>query len=301
MNSGSLLSPSTGSASGAMHGKRGTCRDEAVVFGEYQHLIGVLRTPDSRTAVSDLAVLMITPGMLPSPGPYGLHVDLAKSLSDIGIPSLRFDLSGIGESLAVGAEGTSLERAAAEITCAIDWLARRGVRRVALFGLCSGADDAMFAAQSEPRIVGLFAMDGCGYRTHRFHWHRLVSHYLPRLASPRKWGQLLRTALGARSKSPSSLQLGSDIREFPSREAASQQLKLLEQRGVRMHFHYTGGVSDYYNHGRQFAVMFPELGCERVTSSFEPSCDHTAFLCEHRSLLVKRVTRFFESLILSCD
>lgn len=147
--------------------------ETAVVFGDYSHLVGVVAEPTSVDSSDTFAVLIITAGMLPSSGPFRLHVDLARSLATENILSLRFDLSGIGESLAVGTCGSSLDRAAIEISAAIDFLSENyGITRVALFGLCSGADDALYAALQDKRIVGLFCVDGCGYRTPKFYLYR---------------------------------------------------------------------------------------------------------------------------------
>ncbi len=266
--------------------------ERAVVFGQYDHLVGVERPPADSTAPSDFAVMLLTPGMLHSAGPFRLHVDLARGLSASGLRSLRFDLSGIGESLAVGSLRDSLDRAAEEISAAIDFLERQyGVRRVALFGLCSGADDAVHAALQDRRVVGIFAVDGCGYRTRRFYLYRAMNHYLPKILSANKWLQLLRSALGLRRAVPESLQLGHDIREFPSRDETARQLQQLAARQVQLHFHYTGGVGDYYNYAAQFDEMLPEIkSSPLVTHSFRPESDHVALLCEHRAELVQLVT-----------
>lgn len=271
--------------------------DEPKVFGEFENLLGIVRHPVGPNRREDLAVLMLTPGMLHSAGPFRLHVDLADSIAHSGIRSLRFDLSGIGESLAVGSLENSLDRAASEISAAIDCLEQSySVRKVMLFGLCSGADDAIFAAQKDQRVAAIFAMDGCGYRTYQYYWRRLRSHYLPKMLSPRKWSGLfqrtglLQSVFGVDASTPPSLQLGTDIREFPTQEAAAVQLRELAQRGVQMHFHYTGGVGDYYNYAEQFTDMLPSLaGHPNVSHSYQPESDHVAFLCEHRQALVKLV------------
>lgn len=266
--------------------------ERACVFGKFDNLVGIYSEPKSPQAgFSDVAVIMLTPGMLHSAGPYRMHVDIARSLRRSGIASFRFDLSGIGESIGVGATGCSLERAASEVRQAIDFLSKKfGIHRVVLFGLCSGADDAMFAAQQDERIIGLFAMDGCGYRTPAFYFERFRSHYLPKIRNASKWKSFLKR--GSRKQTqPPTLQLGTDVREFPSRKVAEQQLKQLAQRGVQMHFHYTGGVGDYYNHAKQFKSMFPALRSEpTITTSFASDSDHVAFLCEHRADVVQRVT-----------
>ena len=164
----------------------------AVMFGEQNHLVGVFKP-----AISDrpptVGVIVLSAGILPSSGPFRLHVDLAESLAARGVPSLRFDLSGIGESLAIGSTGNSLQRAAAEIRSAVDYLKQHEqIERVALFGLCSGADDAMFAALQDDRIEGVFSVDGCGYRTFRYHLHRLLRNHLPKLTSGRAWKSRVR-------------------------------------------------------------------------------------------------------------
>ena len=73
------------------------------IFGTVQHLFGVhssaVRDPSTGQA---RALLMLSAGILPCAGPMRLHVRLARSLAQAGIPSFQFDLSGIGESLGVG-------------------------------------------------------------------------------------------------------------------------------------------------------------------------------------------------------
>ncbi len=270
---------------------------QAIAFGRFDHLVGVYQ-PERTPQRQSFAVVILTAGMLPSSGPFRLHVDLATALAEQGVPSLRFDLSGIGESLAVGSEGTSLERAAAEISAAIDYLQQyQQIHQVALFGLCSGADDALFAALQDDRISGLFAIDGCGYRTPQFYLHRLLQNYLPKLTSYRAWSSRLQRLVCGPQSEPESLRLGSDVREFPDRLTAAKQLHQLVQRGVRLHFHYTGGVGDYYNHAAQFRAMFAgtELATsgalDKIETSFYADSDHVCYLVEHRERLVALATK----------
>jgi pimeloyl-ACP methyl ester carboxylesterase len=285
------------------------------VFGDWEHLVGVFQPGDQRPSRCDslstgslrepgrTAVLMLTPGMLHSAGPFRLHRELANALSKHGIPSLRFDLSGIGESLAIGADGSSLERARSEICQAIDFLEREyGIRKVVCFGLCSGADDALHAALHEERIAGVFALDGCGYRTRAYYWHRLRGHYLPKLLSGRKWSNRLAKIAGLGPSTPRSLQLGDDIREFPTRTEAAEQISRIRARGTALHFHYTGGVAEYYNYEMQFADMFADIlgeDCRELRQTkdgliswfYQPESDHVGFLCEHRETIVDQAVR----------
>ena len=259
-----------------------------IVFGEFENLVGVVNDPEARQ--SDVAVLMLTPGMLHHTGPYRLHVLMARRLAKQGIASLRYDLSGIGESLAVGEPGSSLERASREAQYAMDRMqADYGIKKFILFGLCSGADDGMYAALKDDRIVGLALLDGCGYRTMRYHVHRALGHYLPRLFRLDKWKRLVRR--GPTEETAGSLQMGVDIREYPEQEVAEFQISELADRGVQMRFIYTGGVAGYFNYGAQFFDMFPSLrGRKEVSTTFFPDMDHLAMLREDRVKLLNDLT-----------
>ena len=257
------------------------------VFGDFNHLMGVVNKPDSTK--SNVGVILLTAGMLHHVGPFRLYVNLARRLEQLGIPSLRFDLSGIGESLPVASGGTSLQRAANETRQAMDFLQENyGVERFVLFGLCSGADDGFHTAIDEDRIDGLVLLDGCGYPTAEFNKRRVFAHYLPRVKSLTWWK---RKVSRSGNDAPSSLPIGNDIREFPSRDVAAKQLQGLVDRGTKLHFIYSGGVSEYYNHESQFDEMFHDVDFRgQVTSRFLPEMDHVAILCEDRAELVTEIS-----------
>ncbi|PHQ36004.1 alpha/beta fold hydrolase [Rhodopirellula bahusiensis] len=279
--------------------------EQAIVFGSHDHLVGIYH-PTTNAVNDKTAVIFVTPGMLHNAGPFRLHVDLARTLGSRGVASLRFDLSGIGESLPVGSSGRSIDRASGEISQAIDWLQEHhGIQQVILFGLCSGADDSIHAAQQDPRVCGIVAMDACGYPTRRFRWNRIRHHYLPRLASPTAWKRLSRRLLGktsatqwllqllpdAPSPNYSTMPMGTDLREFPSRNIAKQEFQRLVDQGCRLHLIYTGGVSEIYNYAEQFFDMLPGVRWkDHATVDFYPEMDHVAILCEDRKKLVDRVT-----------
>ncbi|MFN7292437.1 MAG: lipase, partial [Pirellula sp.] len=70
--------------------------DTMNVFGDQNSLVGWYSDPAAKLK-SDVAVVMLTPGMLSHVGPMRLHVQLARGLERMGMASFRFDLSGIGE------------------------------------------------------------------------------------------------------------------------------------------------------------------------------------------------------------
>ena len=267
--------------------------DNAVVFGKYQNLVGTVTAPIEKNCdTAPVAAIFMTAGMLHHAGPFRLHLDLAHQLSKSNIVSMRFDLSGIGESFGVGTTGRSIDRAANETAQAMDYLTSQyGIEKFVLFGLCSGADDSVHTALSDHRVVGFVSMDGCGYPTKKFYWNRLTSHYLSRLLMLSKWMGVVKRLFGGSRQTPSSLQSGSDIREFPTQDVAEKEFQSLVQRGVDMHFVFTGGIAEYYNYVDQFHDMFSKVDWNgKATTTFFPHMDHIAFLCEDRNQLVADVT-----------
>jgi len=278
------------------------------VFGSYENLYGIHRERiktfecgASDSIKSKTAVLMLTPGMLGNAGPYRLHVELAESLSHRGIASFRFDLSGIGESLAVGNRGTSLQRAAHEVRQAIDLLEQEhGYDQYILFGLCSGADDAIVAALADHRIVGASLMDGCGYQTRSHSMGLLRRKYLPKVLSFQKWLEQLKRILPNHENSSATMPLGLDVREFPDREQSEREIKSLINRSVKLQFIYTSGVIDYYSYEKQFYDMFPALRDRpEITVIYRSQWDHTLMVKEDRSELVQMVSHWVESTLVA--
>ena len=272
--------------------------ETAHVFGHHENLFGIHTDPlaisktNKNTSHCKTAVIMLTAGMLTNVGPSRLHVSLAADLAEQGIGSFRFDLSGIGESLPVAGQGASVVRAIGEVKQAMDFLQREhDYSQFMLFGLCSGADDAIATALQDDRIVAVCSMDGCGYRTQKYSLYAAWRKYLPKVISPLKWIQLGKKWFLKEPIKGSSMPLGSDIREFPCCEQAEQEIRSLADRGVQLLFLYTGGVIDYYSYERQFYDMFPLLkGRNEIKVEYHPRWDHVAFLEEDRLQLVDRVT-----------
>lgn len=273
-------------------------RESLVNFGKFDHLVGSYHP--SLGGTSKFGFICLTAGMLHHVGPSGLHVKLCRSLAANGVPSLRFDLSGIGESLPISESGSSLQRATKETQQAMDWMQNEcGVDRFILFGLCSGADDALAVADRDSRVVGISMIDGLGYRTNRFHWERFRLKYLPRVMTPAKWLEIILRRLLPKQEAP-TLVNGEDIREFPPRDEAAKLLLRLLNRRVEFQLLYTGGVIDYYSYPNQFWVMFPEIDHRRFAAAvalhYQPMSDHVLSLRSDREQWVQRIVQWTERL-----
>jgi hypothetical protein len=264
--------------------------EQAIVFGKHEHLLGVVSIADATKQQHKTAMILITAGMLHNVGPYRLYVDIARQLAQQGISSLRFDISGIGDSLGVGSAGKSIERAAAEASEAMDYLQKQhGIERFIVFGLCSGADDSIQAALDDERVSGVITLDGLGYKTLQFR----IRHALllaKKMLRIEKWLNKFTALRGGTTAAPASLAMGSDVREYPETvEQASRELQQLVDRGTQLHFIYTGGTY-YYNYAKQFYDMLPGVNWKGTESSqYFPQMDHVVSLCEDRRLLVGHI------------
>ena len=138
-------------------------REEALLIGSDHAVVGVFTpTLDKVGGCSDMAAICITAGLLHHVGPHRLHVLLARALAKQGISTLRFDLSGIGDSAIRTDDLIANEVPVQEINDAIEMLETRGFTRFILFGICSGAMRAAKAALGNPKITGIILVNTGG-------------------------------------------------------------------------------------------------------------------------------------------
>lgn len=261
------------------------------ILNDNGNLNGVVNIPDTNH-LDDVAMIFINAGFLHRVGPYRLYTDLARNLSQRGISSLRFDLAGLGESLAdpevtdSGVENGQVSN----IKAAMDFMQRKyTINRFIVTGLCSGADDSLDIAMADQRVVGALLIDGPGFKAGRFNLNHYALHYPRRLLSVQKW-----VTLGLRliqPKGQANLQsMNDEIRREIDETELRQIVDTLLKREVSMLFLYSGGVSDYYNYHSQFEDMFPQSRNEPLLNSvYLPESDHLFMLNHHREELQEHV------------
>jgi hypothetical protein len=67
-------------------------------------------------------------------------------------------------------------------------------------------------------------------------------------------------------------------------------LRGLLQRGVQLHFVYTGGMREHFNHPGQLRAMFPEIQLNGLVSvDYLPQLDHTQLLEAERRILIEAI------------
>ncbi|WP_317202247.1 hydrolase 1, exosortase A system-associated [Janthinobacterium sp.] len=153
-----------------------------------EQLIGVLALPQEQAAKG---VLVVVGGPQYRAGSHRQFTLLARGLAAQGIPVLRFDYRGMGDS--DGAE-RAFDDVGADLRAAIDAFMRAapGLREVAVWGLCDGASAAMFYAPQDPRVSGL-ALLNPWVRSAGGLARATVKHYYGRrLLQAELWGKILR-------------------------------------------------------------------------------------------------------------
>lgn len=268
--------------------------EQGVLFSA-QSLVGVLTTVDEDVDASRPIVVFLNAGMVHRVGPNRLHVRLARELARLGFASLRFDLSGIGDSPA-RVDGASLHDAGLrDVYDALDFVAseHEGSTFV-LVGLCSGADLAFRAALADERVVGGVLIDGFPYHTFRSRLHRRARQYAWQFRG-RNWRKLLGTnspVLRRLRRSPKAVPPPSTLRQrdVPSKDEANAGLHALTNRGVRLLVLNTPDRD--YSYRRHFADTFPNLRSQRIKVAFFSDADHTFTLRANQDLLIRTITEW---------
>ena len=147
-------------------------RERLVQFGADDHLIGTLTEPAGTSGevagAVPCGVIFLNSGVIHRIGPHRVHVKLARAVAEDGLPSLRLDLTGLGDSGRTRATDGMLAQVSRDIRSAIDLLqAQTGVQRVVLAGICSGAEYGYQYAPDDDRVAGLVMVDGYSFANRR--------------------------------------------------------------------------------------------------------------------------------------
>jgi pimeloyl-ACP methyl ester carboxylesterase len=267
-------------------------QEQPVQFGPDRNLVGVLaRSRASSPASTRPAVLFLNAGVIHRIGPHRLHVNLARDFAARGVTSLRIDLSGIGDSRPVPGSLSFRQSSVADAKTAMDWLrAETGLSQFVLFGLCSGADNAIATALADERVVGLVLLDPPAYVTPQARMRKVAARVqnVGWGTAVANWGAGLvrRTLNGSRSEIAGG-------REVPPIPEYRQQLTALVERNVSILAVFSGSLRERYNHPEQLFELFPELR-GRVDLAYFPTANHMFTEFEAQAALMATVTPWVE-------
>lgn len=260
-------------------------------FGEDGRLAGVITQPleDARHPEAPV-VLMWNVGLNHHVGPYRIYVDLARECAIAGFSSLRFDLSGLGDSeQARDFDGTDAERAVADLRGAMDAIERElGARRFVLVGFCSSVDSAHAASLADERVVGLANIEGYSFPTSG-HKLRKPLRYLDRNRWERWFFHRRQKAVSVDADSPEAAVFQ---RDYPTPERLAREYRGLVDRGMRFLFVYVRGDSVYEYKDQLFEFLGDRSFASHMEVDFYPTADHIFSRVVDREMAVGRVVRF---------
>jgi alpha-beta hydrolase superfamily lysophospholipase len=249
-----------------------------VRFGAEHRLLGVL---NHREEDAPWACLLVNVGVTQHIGPRRLNVKLARRLAHLGVSSFRFDLSGLGDSLAADPHAGYADQSVTDMQHAMDEITvRAGIRNFVILGICSGAVVAYRVAQQDERVVGLMMYDGYAFPT----WRTRLVHDLRRaLSMPvgkafQKAASRLQRIVGLRAASaPVSIFYSTRDRSAPDKHRFAEVMNTLTSRNVRVLLAYSGSLLALHNHQGQLSHAFAgQPFLQVIDYRYRPDIDHIA-------------------------
>ena len=176
--------------------------DQTIVnFGENNHILGILSHPENSTNKNnDLpALILLNAGIIYRIGPNRIYVKMAKEFAKNGFTTLRFDYSGLGDSVIYQDEEAFDSYQINECIDAMDFLEKEtGTSKFILIGICSGGDVGFNTAIKDNRVAGIILING---QLHEMEILRLLSpiidkninirYYKKNLFNYKRWLKLI--------------------------------------------------------------------------------------------------------------
>lgn len=268
-------------------------KETARKFGRHGTLFGIISEPGA--ARRGLALIILNAGIMHRAGPSRFSVGLARAAAAAGYRTLRFDLSGIGDSELAPEEGTLEQVVVRDIVDAIDLMDQGS--GVVLAGICSGADNAFYVAADDARVRGLVLIDPTIPRTRGYYLRK----NLQRLLSLRSWWNVVsgrslylrvRESTAATVLPPRYYGLLSC-----TREETIERARRMRARGVRFLYIITGGITESCNHPRQLFEAFPNaFSAQHLSVEWRPQMGHTLNRLQDKLWCERRIHAFLETL-----
>jgi pimeloyl-ACP methyl ester carboxylesterase len=163
-------------------------------------LFGVLAEPIEDTA--GLCAVLLNAGPQRHTGPNRMWVEIARRWAARGVPTVRIDLAGIGDS---DGDATAFVRVGSfylpeyveQVRAALDMLVERGLpKRFLLLGLCAGAYWSLHTALQDERVAAIAMLNPRALTWDEWHYTvRRTQELRERLFLASTWRRALRGEL----------------------------------------------------------------------------------------------------------
>jgi hypothetical protein len=234
--------------------------EHTLILGTENHLVATFTPADGTVSGTPRMVALLTnSGVIPRSGPHRMNVHLARRLAAMGIPSVRFDMSGLGDSRRATSTLPVVQQWVADTRSVMDAAQSRfGCDRFVMVGFCSGAEVAHLVALEDARMRAILLWDLYAYKSLQTH----VRTFFFRLrragfagAVKKAWGRLV---LAMRSKKvvEARSDRAVDVSLVPPLDTFARRIQTLTDGGVELLFVFCGGEPEWFNHSGQFRSMF---------------------------------------------
>jgi exosortase A-associated hydrolase 1 len=254
-------------------------------------LYGVLSLPEG-TPLAQRGVVLVVGGPQYRVGSHRQFTLLARELAKQGVPVLRFDYRGMGDS---EGELRDFLEVDADLRAAIDAFMAEvpALREVVLWGLCDAASAAMLYAPQDPRVAGMVLLNPWARTEDGVARAYLKHYYLSRLMQKDLWRKVVRGQFDYAAAVQSFLSLCKNaLRREKVAAADSAQQPLATARPDSLPAQMLSGFSRFRGRalvivggadltGREFLDMAKApawrklMRSERVSSFILPQADHT--------------------------
>lgn len=274
--------------------------EQTLIIGAENNLVATLNKPDPLGAKpAGWAAILSNAGVIPRIGPHRMNVRLAGSFATMGIPSIRFDLSGLGDSRRSSSSLPTEEQWIADTRAAIDAAqSHLGCERFFMVGFCSGAEVAHRVALEDRRLRAAVLWDWYSRPTY-LSTLRATLFRLQRVGP----GRALQRLFARARREPEGMTMESPDR-VPDEPALSHgeyvgRIQALVDDGVELLFAYSGGEFEQFNHRGQFRSMF--RGCDfldKVSFEYLEIADHLVTRSEAQRAFTEMVVSWLQRRLL---
>ena len=149
-------------------------------------LYGILSLPEK---VISRGVLIVVGGPQYRVGSHRQFMLLARHLAAHGVPVMRFDYRGMGDS---EGDARNFEGIEDDLSCAIDQFFEEvdALKEVVIWGLCDAVSAALFYAYQDQRVTGLVLLNPWVRTDEGIAKARLKHYYVARLLEPEFWSKI---------------------------------------------------------------------------------------------------------------
>ena len=254
-------------------------QEQTRTVGAEGHLVATFTPAQAAPGAAPPVVPVLSnSGVIPRGGPHRINVLLAREFAAMGIPSVRFDMSGLGDSQRSDSTRSVTEQWVADTREVMDAAqAQFGCARFVMVGLCSGAIIGHLVALEDPRMRAVLLWDMYAYPTLQSRLRKLAFKIgrAGLLGSAQKAGVMLLRKLRLMPPDDTPAKPKGEMSVSPPKAEFMGRVDTLTNQGVELLFAYCGGQPEWFNHRGQFAAMFAgQAWLPKVSFELLETTDH---------------------------